>query len=346
VTAAGWVGIGTTSPAVRFNVVGDSQLQSAVGGFIFQVQSAGFLFSSGSTGSVYYKDSFGYFVPTTSGSSSQYLKGGTAPTWSTIDASHITTGTLPLSIGGTGSSLSNPGANRILYHNGSVVTWLSTNSTLSIATATLGVAVPLTLTHSVTANSPTFTVDHTLGGSATIANDYAQQIIFRHNHAGSISPGTGARIGLSMIWDHLNGGTGGIGTLGDTMLEMYARNTGSIYTGAYKLTGITFVSYLPTVISEFTAIRINGVNATTRRAIVVENGGGDVVINQGASLATNAKHGFLYIPVMDNPPNNSGDSITGVVPVGTCAIVICKSNNALYANYGTGWMKISFGGYL
>jgi hypothetical protein len=62
VTAAGWVGIGTTSPSVRFHVVGNTQLESA--GFIFQVQSAGFYFSSGGTGALYYRDSFGYFVPT------------------------------------------------------------------------------------------------------------------------------------------------------------------------------------------------------------------------------------------------------------------------------------------
>ena len=292
VTAAGWVGIGTTSPATRFNVVGDSQLQSAVGGFIFQVQSAGFYFSSGSTGSVYYKDSAGYFVPTTSGSSSQYLKGGIAPTWSSIDASHITTGAL-------------------------------------------------TLTQSVTSNSPTVTVDHTLGGSGTITNDYAQKIWFRHNHAGAISPGTGARVGLSLIWDHMNGGTGGIGTLGDSMLEMYAQNTGSISTAAYKLTAMTVVTYFPTVVGEFTALRINGVNATTRRAIVVESGGGDVVINRGDKLVQGATHGFLYIPCMTLPGGNVPPNGAISVPPGTAALVV-GTDNHLWANLGLGWMRIAF----
>ena len=62
VTAAGWVGIGTTTPSIRFHVVGGAVLEAS--SFIFQVQTAGFYFSSGGTGSLYYKDSFGYFVPT------------------------------------------------------------------------------------------------------------------------------------------------------------------------------------------------------------------------------------------------------------------------------------------
>ena len=266
------------------------------GSHFVQVQATGIGLSVATPSGVYYSTSSS-LACTSAGTSSQYLKGGTTPSWGSIDASHITAGVLRL-------------------------------------------------TTSTTSNNPTVIIDHTLSGSSTITNDYAQQIWFRHNHSGAISPATGARVGLTLVWDHQNGGTGGIGTFGDTILEMYAQNTGSISTAAYKLTAMTVVTYFPTVVGEFTAMRINGVNATTRRAIIVESGGGDVIINRGASLATNAKHGFLYIPAMDNPPNNSGDSITGVVPVGTCAIVLCKSNNALYANYGGGWMKIFFGGYL
>ena len=104
-----------------------------------QVVGNGIRLSTGALGAIYYQGDIGGFTFLTAlaaGTTSQYLKGGaSAPSWSSLDASHITTGTLALARGGTGSSLSDPGAaDRILFWDDSagVVTWLEAGSGLTI----------------------------------------------------------------------------------------------------------------------------------------------------------------------------------------------------------------------
>jgi hypothetical protein len=83
---------------------------------------------------------FLFFTPLAAGTTSQYLKGGTVPSWGSLDAAHITAGTLPLARGGTGSSLSDPGsADRILFWDDSagVVTWLEASTGLTISGTTM-----------------------------------------------------------------------------------------------------------------------------------------------------------------------------------------------------------------
>jgi len=306
----------------------------------------------------YVRDGSGNIVTVGPGGVGTYLRSSTTsavPSWQALSFGDFTSGTLPVARGGTNLS-STPSNGAILIGNGTgyslnqlvgaggiTISYPSAGN-ITITQTSGSVSAPLTLTLTALTNNPAFTIDHTQSGSGTITDVYGERFYFRHAHSGAVS-GAGGRKGVSMIWDHTNSGSGTVSTDGDILLQLFAQNTGSLTLSSYKLTALTIDAYLPANYGTFTGIRIKGINATVRRAIMVDNGGGDVVINSGASLATNAKHGFLYIPAMDNPPNNSGDSITSVVPLGTCALVMCKSNNALYANYGTGWMKVFFGGY-
>jgi hypothetical protein len=64
------------------------------------------------------------------------------PAWSQINLANGVTGILPLANGGTGSNLSDPGADRILFwdDSGNVVDWLSPGSTLAITATTIDIA--------------------------------------------------------------------------------------------------------------------------------------------------------------------------------------------------------------
>ena len=105
----------------------------------FQITASGFVFSHGTTGSIYYRSAGNLFTALTIGSTSQYLKGGTIPSWGSLDAGHITSGTLALANGGTGQALTDPGADRILFWDDSagVVTWLTASTGLTITGTTM-----------------------------------------------------------------------------------------------------------------------------------------------------------------------------------------------------------------
>ena len=136
------LGAGATSGAgSRFvaTVNAGLGLWDAGGVYYFTVSGSGIAFSHGTTGSLYYRSSSGFFTPLTVGSSSEYLKGGTTPTWGGIDAGHINAGTLPLARGGTGAGLIDPNADRLLFWDDSsgAVTWLTAGSGLTISGTTM-----------------------------------------------------------------------------------------------------------------------------------------------------------------------------------------------------------------
>jgi len=162
------------------------------GSHYVQLLTGGIRVSTGIDGGVFYQAS-GSFVSTVAGTTSQYLKGGTTPTWGSLDASHITAGVVALARGGTGASLADPGADKILFWDDSAaagagaVTWLTIGANLAIdgATNTLNAAsasggVPATpfstlqynnagafgaLSNSIVSGS-----NLTLGGDLTVCN--------------------------------------------------------------------------------------------------------------------------------------------------------------------------------
>jgi len=143
VGVTGNIGIGTITapPVLRLHVVGGAQIEAA--GFIFQVQTAGFYFSSGLTGSVYYKDSFGYFVPTGTGLSNQYLKGGSAPSWGYVTATGSST-ELQCRDSGTGAfaavaSSSVDGSGNVTLGGGTLTVQNNTATVLSMKIASTSV---------------------------------------------------------------------------------------------------------------------------------------------------------------------------------------------------------------
>jgi hypothetical protein len=149
----GFGGVVTLAPRDGSNVRLSMQDNVAVNGtgsatliagtHAIQVQMGGIRLSGGAQGSIYYQNDVGgflFFTPLAAGTTSHYLKGGTVPSWGSLDAGHITAGTLPLARGGTGSSLSDPGsADRIMFWDDSanVVTWLEAGSGLTISGTTM-----------------------------------------------------------------------------------------------------------------------------------------------------------------------------------------------------------------
>lgn len=124
------------------------QLSYSSGGSLFWVDFTGFRFSSGVNSAVFYQNTSGYFVATNVGTFNQFLRGGTTPAFSSIDVTSLDiTGTLPLSKGGTGSGLTDPGADRIMFWDDSagITTWLSTPNTtgaLTISGTAMSLAPP------------------------------------------------------------------------------------------------------------------------------------------------------------------------------------------------------------
>ena len=131
------MGMYDASNRVYISAIG-AILEAASGTHYVQVLTSGVRVSSGIDGGVFYQSSSN-LVCTIAGTTSQYLKGGTSPSWGSIDAAHITTGTLALARGGTGASLADPDADRMLFWDDSAgaVTWLTAGSGLTISGTTL-----------------------------------------------------------------------------------------------------------------------------------------------------------------------------------------------------------------
>jgi hypothetical protein len=303
----------------------------------------------------YVRDGSGNIVTVGPGGVGTYLRSSTTsavPSWQALAFSDFTSGTLPVARGGTnlGSTPSNGALligngtgyslNQLVGAGGITISYPSAGN-ITITQTAGSVSAPLTLTLNSTTNNPTFTVDHTQSGSGTITDVYGERFWFRMSHSGAVS-GSGGRKGVSMTWDHTNSGSGSVSTDGDTILQLFAQNTGSLGLSSYKLSALTIDGYLPANYGTFTGIRIKGMNATTRRAIMCDYGSGDVVINAGTQLSPSSTWGFLYISAVSSGP--SSGSINSIVPVGTCAVVWDYNLKRVCFNDGTGWRYITMTG--
>lgn len=127
------IGLGLTD--TKYVSVSDIATTITFLGKQVQIQTNGIIITGGVNGGVFYQNTSGFHVSTPAGAASEYLKGGTIPTWGGLNAGHVTGGVLPLTYGGTGASLADPGTtDHILFWDDSAsgVTWLKIGANLLV----------------------------------------------------------------------------------------------------------------------------------------------------------------------------------------------------------------------
>jgi len=178
--------------------IGTTAATITVGSHSIQVQTGGIAFSTGSSGAMWYKDGSGFVTAITIGSSGTFLKSnGSVPSWASLAASDIGSGTLALARGGTGSSLTDPNADRILFWDDSagVVDWLTAGTGLTITGTTI-----------------------TASGTASAAGS-GSEIQYRNSGTGAFAALAGSSVSSASI-----------SLSGDLTFE----HTGATYSGSYS----------------------------------------------------------------------------------------------------------------
>ena len=329
---------------------------------------------SATTGALYYRDSGG-FISGLAGAAG-FLKSagsGNVPAFTALSGSDIASGTVALARGGTGASLSDPNADRIMFWDDSAgaVDWLTVSTGLTITGTTMtasgggtpagsgselqyrnagafgaisGTSVSgaditlggkLTSDFVPTATGHNIRTDRRLGTTTAVGDDYSA--IFWY-HSGSTGSAT-SRKSLALAFEYSVNSPAS--TNGDALLEFYAQTSGSLSISSNVLHGIMMdASNIVSTISTWYGIRLKSLGSatiTTKRAFYHENGAGDIVFNAGADLATSATVGHLFIPTCNGTPTGN---MTGLVPTGCVVLVYDRSNNKLCVNEGSStWLQ-------
>jgi hypothetical protein len=243
------------------------------------------------------------------------------------------------STGGSGSLSIDGSGTELLRRTSSTSLQTIPNSSVSGDDVTFGGRI--TQTDPVTTTGITHSIDRTVSGSNTIGNDYSALYWYHTSATGAHT----SRKCLTLAFEYTGFSSLAASANGDAILELYAQTQNSPTLSGTTFHGIVIDLQLSVAPSTIHQIRLKPISAsvTTKRAIYVESGAGDVVINAGTNLGVSATQGFLFVPVIAGvPTSGTTTGFNALVPAGTCAFAVSAADNALYANRGLGWMKVFF----